>query len=248
MVLKFVIRSFSEPSCEDSAAKIFCWLPISLERSWSSVPSDRVVQRSAPPRSACSGVLERVVQRLAGRSCPSCPGPGRRPRRAAARRSARRRSRSAASAGPCGCSSVSVPSTWSSCTGAEVCETGIVSPSSSVARARACPGGCRRRGCPRRRCRGRTLIWASLWIGRASSSSFIVTTTAGESPPTGSTFETLPTSTPAIRTACPLWIGGAFSKTALSWNGFVNGMSLVKPEVGADQDQRQRDQAGLERR
>ena len=123
---------------------------------------------------------------------------------------------------------VSVPSTWSSCTGAEVCETGIVPPS-STSPAWGVPGRMSKNRFPSKNSRGRTLIWASLWIGSASSSSFIVTTTAGESPPTGSTAETLPTSTPAIRTACPLWIGGAFSKTALSWYGFVNGMSLEAP-------------------
>ena len=52
VVLKLVIRSFSEPSREDSAAKIFCWLPISLERSCSSVP--RVASFS--DRAAAQGV------------------------------------------------------------------------------------------------------------------------------------------------------------------------------------------------
>ena len=54
---------------------------------------------------------------------------------------------------------------------------------------------------PSKKMRGRTLTVASSWSGRASSLSFIVTTTAGESPPTGSILDTLPTSTPAIRTA-----------------------------------------------
>ena len=39
--------------------------------------------------------------------------------------------------------------------------------------------------------------------------------------------ETLPTFTPAIRTAWFFWIGGAFSKVAFSSYGFVNGMSFV---------------------
>jgi hypothetical protein len=56
-----------------------------------------------------------------------------------------------------------------------------------------------------------------------------VTFTPADSPPIASTFETLPTSTPAIRTAVPFWRGGAFWNTAVSWNGLVNGMSLVKP-------------------
>ena len=67
--------------------------------------------------------------------------------------------------------------------------------------------------------RGRSFSVASLWIGSASSLSFIVTLDAGESPPSGSTFETLPTSTPAIRTAVPFCSGGAFSNTALTSNG-----------------------------
>ena len=81
---------------------------------------------------------------------------------------------------------------------------------------------------PSKKMRGRTLIVASSWIGSASSSSFIVTTTAGESPPAGSTLDTLPTSTPAIRTAWFCWIGGAFSNVALSSKGCVNGMSFAK--------------------
>ena len=121
-----------------------------------------------------------------------------------------------------------VPSTWSSWTGAEVCETGIVSPSSRSP-ASGVPGRMSKNRLPSKNSRSRTLICASLWIGSASSLSFIVTTTAGESPPTGSTAETWPTSTPAIRTACPVEIGGAFSNAALSWNGRVNGMSLDAP-------------------
>ena len=69
---------------------------------------------------------------------------------------------------------------------------------------------------PSRKMRGRTLTSAFSWMGSASSSSFIVTLTAEESPPSASTSETLPTSTPAIRTAWSFWIGGAFSNTALS--------------------------------
>ena len=65
------------------------------------------------------------------------------------------------------------------------------------------------------------------WIGSASLVSFIVTVIAGESPPTDLTPATLPTSTPAIRTACPFWIGGAFVKVAFSSYGRVNGMSFV---------------------
>ena len=89
---------------------------------------------------------------------------------------------------------------------------------------------------------------ASLWIGSASSLSFIVTLTPGESPPTGSIFETLPTSTPAIRTAWPFVDRRRVRRsTALSSYGFVNGMSFVNAEEGDDQDHHERDQARLER-
>ena len=54
-----------------------------------------------------------------------------------------------------------------------------------------------------------------------------MTLTAGESPPTASTLDTFPTFTPAIRTAVPFAIGGAFLNTALTWNELVKGMSLV---------------------
>ena len=70
---------------------------------------------------------------------------------------------------------------------------------------------------------------------------------AGESPPTGSIFETLPTSTPAIRTAWPFWIGGAFSKRAFSSYGFVNGMSFVNARKTAIRISDEGDQARLER-
>ena len=51
VVLKLVMSSLSCPSREESAAKIFCWLPISFDRSCSSVPSVASF-RMAPPRSA----------------------------------------------------------------------------------------------------------------------------------------------------------------------------------------------------
>ena len=96
----------------------------------------------------------------------------------------------------------STPSTWSSCTGAAVCDAGMVSPSEIVS-ALGDPGLMSMKRLPSRKMRSRTFTSASLWIGRASSFSFIVTFTPCESSPAGSTFETLPTSTPAIRTAVP---------------------------------------------
>ena len=97
---------------------------------------------------------------------------------------------------------LSVPSTWSSCTGAAVCDAGIVWPSSIVS-ALGDPGLMSMKRLPSRKMRSRTFTSASSWIGSASSSSFIVTFTPCAPSPAGSTFETLPTSTPAIRTAVP---------------------------------------------
>ena len=122
----------------------------------------------------------------------------------------------------------SVPSTWSNCTGAAVWVAGIVSPSSTES-ALGEPGRMSMKRLPSRKIRCRAFTSASSWIGSASSSSFMVTFTPGELSPSGSTLDTFPTSTPAIRTAVPFWIGGAFSNTAESSNGRVNGMSLVKP-------------------
>ena len=122
----------------------------------------------------------------------------------------------------------SVPRTWSNWTGAEVCDAGIVSPSSIVS-ALGEPGLMSMKRLPSRKIRSRALIVASLWSGSASSSSFIVTLTPEEPPPRASTSETLPMSTPAIRTVVPFWIGGAFSNTAETWYGFVKGMSFVNP-------------------
>ena len=56
VVLKFVIRSFNEPSREDRAAKIFCWPPISFDRSCISVPSVASLT-IAPPRSDWAAYL-----------------------------------------------------------------------------------------------------------------------------------------------------------------------------------------------
>ena len=77
--------------------------------------------------------------------------------------------------------------------------------------------------------RGRILAVASVCSGRPSSS--ICSTTIAASAPSsaGLTSLTLPTSTPAIRTGEPGRIDLADWKTALTSNGRVNGMSLVKP-------------------
>ena len=121
---------------------------------------------------------------------------------------------------------MSVPSTWSIWTGPEVWVTGKVWPSSIVS-ALGVPGLTSMKLLPSKKIRGRTLSVASSCSGRPSSFILIVTLVAGESPPTGSTFETLPTSTPAIRTAVPCCSGGTFSNTALTSNGRVNGTSLL---------------------
>ena len=90
----------------------------------------------------------------------------------------------------------SVPSTWSICTGAEVCDAGMVDPLFSSGES-GVPGCTSKNRLPSKKIRGRTLMRALRWMGSALSCIFIVTVIAGESPPTGSTFETLPTSTPA---------------------------------------------------
>ena len=102
-------------------------------------------------------------------------------------------------------------------------------PPSSSRPADGVPGLTSRKRLPSRKIRSRAITCASSWSGSASSSSFIVTLTPAESPPMDSTFDTLPTSTPAIRTAVPSATGGAFSNTAFSSYGRVNGMSLVNP-------------------
>ena len=66
------------------------------------------------------------------------------------------------------------------------------------------------------------------WIGRPPSFTFIVTTVASESSPAGSIFDTLPTSTPAIRTGELRPMFWAFANMALSSNGLVNGTSFEK--------------------
>ena len=92
-----------------------------------------------------------------------------------------------------------MPSTWSSWTGAEVCVWPIVPPSGRSGEP-GVPGRTSTKKLPSRKIRGRIFSRASRWIGRPFLSIFIVTSVSVESSPSGSTFETLPTSTPAIRT------------------------------------------------
>src|SRR3954451_18863020 len=86
----------------------------------------------------------------------------------------------------------------------------------------ALPGFRSTKKLPSRKMRGRIFASASLWIGRASSFSAIVTTDADE-PSLVSIFVTLPTVTPATRTgefAARLF---AFENAALSSYGFDHG-------------------------
>jgi hypothetical protein len=118
-------------------------------------------------------------------------------------------------------------STWSSCTGVAVCVTFSVSPFSSTG-ADGEPDVRSTKKLPSRKMRGRIFAVASACSGRPSSSIFI-TTTAPLPSSCGLIAWTLPTSTPAIRTGEPGRIEFADSNVALISNGFVNGMSFVKP-------------------
>jgi hypothetical protein len=92
-----------------------------------------------------------------------------------------------------------VPSTWSNCTGPAVWLIGIVSPS-PISGAEGEPGLRSTKKLPSKMMRGRILRVASLWIGIACLSMRMVILAAGSPPPTWSTFVTLPTLTPAMRT------------------------------------------------
>ena len=113
----------------ESAAKTFCWAPTSFDRSCALAAEQGLVHhRSAAQR--IRGVLERVVQRLAGglalrgRSW-SASSPGSGSPFSAPPKPTRSFWRSLR------VSVLSVPSTWSICTGAEVCVAGRSSPLSS---------------------------------------------------------------------------------------------------------------------
>ncbi len=115
------------------------------------------------------------------------------------------------------------------CTGAAVWFIGIVPPSSTSG-ADGEPGWRSTKKLPSRKMRGRIFRCASSWIGRPFSSSSIVTRAPPVAPSTASTFLTLPTSTPAIRTGEFGFRLLAVRKTASSSYGFANGLALVKPK------------------
>ena len=77
--------------------------------------------------------------------------------------------------------------------------------------------------------RGRILARASSWIGRPALPTVIVTSTASLPLSARSTFVTLPTSTPAIRTGEPFLRLLEDSKAALISYCGLNGIDLVKP-------------------
>src|SRR5688500_7617192 len=77
--------------------------------------------------------------------------------------------------------------------------------------------------------RGRTFARASLWIGRPGFVISIVTIAPLPSSPSGSTFETLPTLTPAIRTGERFLRSLTLRNAALTSYGLLNGLSLRKP-------------------
>ena len=78
--------------------------------------------------------------------------------------------------------------------------------------------------------RGRILSSASFLIGSPLSSISIVTWAAPLPSSTGSTFRTLPTSTPAIRTGDFGFRLFTSLKTALNSYGFANGFAFEKPK------------------
>ena len=104
----------------------------------------------------------------------------------------------------------------------------MVSPSPTVA-AVGVPGRRSTKKLPSRKIRGRIFSVASLWIGRPSGSIAIVTTAASV-PGWRSTSLTLPMFTPAIRTGEFGRMEFAEEKTALSSNGWANGLAFVKPK------------------
>ena len=83
---------------------------------------------------------------------------------------------------------------------------------------------------PSRKMRGRILSSASFLIGRPLSCISIVTSAAPLPLSTGSTFVTLPTSTPAIRTGDFGFRLFTSLKTALNSYGFANGFDFEKPK------------------
>src|SRR3954447_25382654 len=78
--------------------------------------------------------------------------------------------------------------------------------------------------------RGRTVIVASLWMGRPILLISIVTIAAWRPPGAGSTFLTSPTWTPAIRTNDAVFRRFAVGTAALIVNVGLNGMLFVSPK------------------
>ncbi len=123
------------------------------------------------------------------------------------------------------CSEVS---SWSNWTGTAVWLIGIV-PLSAISGAPGVPGSRSTKKLPSRKMRGRILARASSWIGRPALPTVIVTITASLPLPARSTFLTLPTSTPAIRTGEPFLRLLEDSNAALISYCGLNGIDLVKP-------------------
>jgi hypothetical protein len=90
--------------------------------------------------------------------------------------------------------------TWPNWTGTAVWLTGIVPPVSMTG-ADGVPGWRSTNSLPSRKIRGRMSIVASVWIGRPNFSISISIRAPSAPGATGSTFVTVPASTPAIRTS-----------------------------------------------
>ena len=124
------------------------------------------------------------------------------------------------------CSEVS---SWSNCTGTAVWLIGIV-PSSAISAAPGVPGSMSTKKLPSRKMRGRIFARASSWIGRPALPMVIVTMRGvAARREAGSTFVTLPTSTPAMRTGEPFLRLLEDSKAALISYCGLNGIDLVNP-------------------
>src|ERR1700722_1238940 len=130
----------------------------------------------------------------------------------------------------------SEPSTWSSWTGSTPCWIGNEWPLLTIG-ADGVPGATSTKKLPSRNVRGRIQKVASEWIGRPFESISIVTSDAWQlaSPPdlqpgSSATPMTLPTLTPAIRTAefgtSPLALANVACTVNLPASGFAN---FVKP-------------------
>ena len=181
-------------SCCASAVETFACAAMKSERSCGSVP-----------RNACATIAEPLKAAADGRNArfrPVAPPPFR-------------------AVAYC-CTTVfsfvrvsdwSEESTSSSWTGVAVCDSGSVPPSFSTG-ALGLPALRSTKKLPSRKIRGRTFSVASVWIGRPLRCIAIVTTTVLPFP--RSTFVTLPTFTPAIRTGEFPCSSFAFASTAFT--------------------------------